>query len=192
MTTYTINDTQSDVMTLHLNMSSAHVEDENMSHGDEIDTEEAHYVTIESLRPGDFVKTYKRGYKKIKYIGKGYIKNDPDKWYKCLYKLPKTGDMVDDLLVTGGHSILVDEDRHPHPHPCTGKVGRVEDKLLLLAGSPNSDFIKQEDTDMHEIYHITLESDNDEEVFGIYANGVLAETCSEKCLLSARVTLIPS
>ena len=72
---------------------------------------EEEYIPIENLRKGNLVKTYNRGYRKIDLIGKQIMKNDPDRCRPCMYKLKKTEEngLTEDLFITGGHSILVDD-----------------------------------------------------------------------------------
>ena len=126
------------------------------------------YVGIKELKPGDLVKTYKSGYKKIKLIGSKPITNNPESREYSLYKMESTG-----LILTGAHSILVDNlDLSKH-------IGMIEDKYLL--NIMYSDKFKQitEPIQM-QIYHLVLESDNINKRYGIYANGILAETTFEK------------
>ena len=72
---------------------------------------EDEYIAIELLQIGDFVKTYKHGYRKVSKVITGKLKNNPKKWNMCMYKMAKTetNGLIEDLIVTGGHSILVDE-----------------------------------------------------------------------------------
>jgi hypothetical protein len=126
------------------------------------------YIGIKELKPGDLVKTYKSGYKKIKLIGSKPITNNPKSKEYSLYKMESTG-----LVLTGAHSILVDNlDISFH-------IGMIEDKYLL--NIMYSDKFKQitEPIQM-QIYHLVLESDNINKRYGIYANGILAETTFEK------------
>jgi hypothetical protein len=66
------------------------------------------YKKIEHLKEGDLVKTYKRGTKRIAEIIQGEFINNPGVWHHCMYKMAKRPGMTGDLMVTGGHSILVD------------------------------------------------------------------------------------
>ena len=69
------------------------------------------YIPIETLRSGDLVKTFKHGYRKIDLIGKNTLINNPSKFNECMFKMEKTDSngLIEDLIVTGGHSILVDD-----------------------------------------------------------------------------------
>jgi len=77
-----------------------------------LNNKEEEYVPIENLRAGDIVKTYHYGYRKIELIGKNCLINHPDhKFTSSMYKMEKTetNGLIEDLIVTGGHSILVDD-----------------------------------------------------------------------------------
>ncbi len=134
---------------------------------------------IEELCVGDLVKTLEHGYKAVKYVKCRPMTNNPDKWKNCMFKI-KGGD----LTVTGGHSILVDElsndilEKYKTNDVSLDRLV-VEGKKLELAGLSDK-FEKIEDNDMYIYYHLVLENENETEEYGIYADGVLAETCSEK------------
>ena len=55
----------------------------------------------------------------------------------------------------------------------------IDDKYLLLA-CVSKDFVKIEDTEKYSYYHFILENNGDDEQrFGVYANGILTETPSK-------------
>ena len=76
------------------------------------------------------------GYRKIELIGKNIMINEPT-IFNCMYIMKKTEDntLLEDLIITGGHSILVDELTHEEQHQ--QKLLRfdekIDDKILLLA-----------------------------------------------------------
>jgi hypothetical protein len=152
------------------------------------------YVNIEDLRSGDIVNTYLHGKKKIKYIGKGNMTNNPAQWNGCVRRLPKSGDMTDDLLVTGAHSILVDELSEKESEGMTAVYGtadrKVDDKTLLLSWV-SSKFEAVDDNKEYTYYHLVLEHDDDvNKRYGIFANGVLTESQSEKHFLDKNYVIL--
>jgi hypothetical protein len=145
------------------------------------------YVNIEDLREGDLVNTYLHGKKAIKFIGKDTLFNNPDKWNGCLKKLPKLGDMTDDLYITGAHSILVDELSEKESEGVMAIYGttdrKIDDKFMLNAWvSEKAEPVLN--ANFFTIYHVVLEHDDDEDnKYGIWANGLLTESQCEKHFL---------
>jgi hypothetical protein len=146
------------------------------------------YVAIELLKVGDFVKTYKHGYRKISKIISGSFRNNPKKWNMCMYKMAKTesNGLLEDLIVTGGHSLLVDSISETE-QANYDELGLTEwckdtiDGKRLLLSSVSDHFKAIQDTEKYNYYHLLLENNDDEEErFGIWANGVLTETPNVK------------
>lgn len=144
-------------------------------------------VPIQKIKKGDLVKTYKYGYKEVEDIESTYSSMSNE--LNSLYKLPMGtySGMTDDLYITGGHSLLVDklsENEHDNMRRISWKphLFKVADKHKLLAMyNPKMKRVDIRD----KIYHIVLEQINDHSpysVYGVYANGVLAESCSRRSL----------
>jgi len=146
------------------------------------ENEEEVYKKVSELKVGDLVKTYKQGYKKIKLFrsfkyNPFNISND----LNLLYKHKENG-----VIVTGGHSILVDELTEQEKLNNLKHYGfdqTIEDKKLLLACSSDK-FEKIDYRNEYYLCHFSLESDDPKEHFGVYmTDGILSESCPEEALL---------
>ena len=140
------------------------------------------YMPIECMRVGTMVKTL-GSYSQVEKIGKRVCLNNPKHPKHCMYVMEKTGDMTDDLVVTGAHSILVDEisDEERFLLKEMDFVQMLDGKYLLLAAASNK-FKKIEEVKEFTCYHFVLKTDDNDvnKRFGVYANGVLTESISSK------------
>ena len=130
------------------------------------------YIKIQDLKKNDLIKTYKNGYRPIKLIGKNSFVNNPSIFHSCMY-------YYNDLFITGGHSILVDEiDNKPKEYELWyNNKNKIEDKYLKLC-CDDERFIKINSNDEFTVFHLVLEGD--EKQYGIYVNeGLLSETTTE-------------
>jgi len=152
-----------------------------------IDNEET-YVPIQLIKVGDLVKTYIHGYKLVELIGCNTIYNsvDSQRIKDKLYNYTQTNypEITEELVITGGHSILVDK-LTKHQKEKTKKYWdiyhKTDDKYRLLS-VVNNKASPYEIQGEFNIYHIALESDDEFINFGIYANGLLVESCSKHYL----------
>ena len=144
------------------------------------------YVPIEDLKSGDIVKTYLHGDKEIIYVGQGKFKNNTNNFTECMYKMKKSSNssLIEDLIVTGYHSVLVDDlgKYKDINNKLFNKEPKLDDKYLLLA-SVSEDFIKMMDKNEYIYYHICLENEDDNKHYGIWTNGILSETISKKLFM---------
>jgi hypothetical protein len=142
-------------------------------YGDEI------YIPIQNLRKGDLVKTLNYGYIQIHSVGHAILYNDSlNKNVTQKLYCKKTG--FDDLILTGGHSILVDslnEAEIIKTNKYWDVPKMIDDKYLLLACIDKNAELYEKNGLMN-IYHVALECENIHRNFGIYANGILVESCS--------------
>jgi hypothetical protein len=132
------------------------------------------YIPIEDITLNTFVKTYKNNYVKVKNIINGSFINDPNKFSKCMYKMKKTDNMIDDLIVTGRHSILLDNLTNFERRKQIffgGSISKIENKYLLIAAASNK-FEQIKDEEEYTYYHLILENKR----YGIWANGILTES----------------
>ena len=146
------------------------------------------YVPIQTLKPGDLVKTYKHGYVALKLIGIRDIVNsgDAERSKERLYQCTSAAypELFEDLFITGSHSILVDTltaDQQKQSIDIFDKIYKTDDKYRLPACIDDRS-VPYNKAGTFPIYHIALENENYYYNYGIYANGLLVETCSLRYL----------
>jgi hypothetical protein len=155
------------------------------------------YIPIEELKIGTLVKTYKHGYKKVTTILHDKIFNMCSHDKSCsnafqnicnqmyTYSRESNPDLIADLHLTGGHSLLLDtltdeESNNMNQINWAKEDFMIEDKYKLLACYSGKLNISTEQDDV-EVYHFTLETPENAKpthAYGVYANGILAESCS--------------
>ena len=150
------------------------------------------YVPIEDIKDNMWVKTYKHGYKRAKFIIKGEIINTEYKTINKMYKYPKNNnkDLIEDLYITGGHSLLYNKltenqqnkmKRLIEKHNIEEYNFKIDDKYKLIAYYDDNMEEVMED-EIYNIYHLVLENENKTGNYGIYANGILVESTDEMTL----------
>jgi hypothetical protein len=132
-------------------------------------------IPVEELKVGMKVKTLKHGYKAITLMGTSTIRNPggSERIRNRLYVYPK-----ENLVLTGGHSVLLDDVSGDQLHRIKKSFGGVfftEGKLRLMA--------MDDETAMpylakgtFPIYNFVLEAPNENTNYGVFANGKLVES----------------
>jgi len=152
------------------------------------DTFEEQYVKIENMKKGMLVKTHLHGFKPVHSIGKGKIYNPTkdtmttDRLYMISKK--KYSDLIDDLYITGNHSVLVPsltDEQHEKITDYMKEIYITDDQYRLPA-CLDERFTECSDYGNKTIWHFALEHDDIFENYGVYANGLLVETCSIRYL----------
>ena len=147
------------------------------------------YKRIEKLKNGDRVKTYLNGYKPIVLIGNRDIVHNASnervkhQLYKCVPA--QYPEVFEDLVLTGCHSILVKKfasnAQEDSVRDFLGKICITENNYRLPASLDDRALV-YESPGTYTIYHIALENDDYYMNYGIYANGLLVESCSKRYL----------
>lgn len=138
------------------------------------------YIPIENITKEMFVKTLNNGYKQVIQVLKTFIVNEPGKLLDRIYVLQKekNSNLIEDLFVTGGHSIMVDKYIDNQEKETIKLMGdnnfMIQDKYRLLA-CLNNDFIGVNNDLRYNIYHLSV---GEQDI--IYANGILSETFNIK------------
>ena len=145
------------------------------------------YLAIQYLRKGDLVKTV-NDFIPIHAIGKREIfhpanqNRHKDQLYKCS---PDHFPVFEDLVITGCHSILVDEFKEGEREKTieiNGDMYLSENKYRLPACVDERATV-YETRGTYTIYHFALENDDYYNNYGVYANGLLVETCCIRNLM---------
>lgn len=140
---------------------------------------EEYEKVVEELKVGDLVKSYKHGNRKIQNICEGELINDISKIRWSMYKMKESG-----LIVTGGHSIMVDKlsEEEYERTISEWEIQEIDENVLLMAGY-SSKFEQIQGNEKFIHYNFNLENNgNENKRYGVYANGVLVETPSEKTI----------
>lgn len=141
------------------------------------------YKKIQDLDTTDIVKTTE-GNIKIRAVQKIFNNMKNRNELQKIYKLSKKYDenLIEDLYITGGHSILVDkltlENEIGMKKYFGDKLPQIDGKYLLLA-CVDTRFEPVEFDEEITLYHILLENDDKDKQYAIYANGILSESISE-------------
>ena len=145
------------------------------------------YRPVEELRKGDLIQTVEHGFLPINMIGKREIVHDAlnerieNQLYRCNHE-----DVFDELIITGCHSILVEdffseEQREKTMEYNKGRVFITDNHYRLPAFLDDRASV-YEPAGTYTIYHFALENEDYYMNYGVYANGLLVETCSKRYL----------
>ena len=162
------------------------------------------YQNIENIKYGTLVKTYAHSYnnsnshnlgnklsyyKKVTHIGKTtiyptkYNSNPINKLYKLSTdNYDEIDEFREDLYITGAHSILVDLLTSKQIEETIKQLGDIyitNDKYRLMACLDDRAEICNRNTP-YIIWHLALENTSRYGNYGIYANGLLVESCSQR------------
>ena len=147
------------------------------------------YRKIQHLKRGDLVKTFRHGFVPVFMVGKKDIVHSPtlerskNHLYKCTPE--HYPELADDLVLTGCHSILVDdyvdEEQLDKTIQVNGDVYVTEGKYRLPVCADKRATI-YERAGKYTVYHVALENDDYYMNYGIYANGLLVESTSKRFL----------
>jgi hypothetical protein len=141
------------------------------------------YKSIETLMPGTLVKTSRDGYKKVEVLGQGTIQNpgDTERSENRLYKCSQANypEITEDLFITGCHSILVNKISDKQREDTIKHLGRifVTDRKYRLIACLDDRAEPFASEGQYTIYHLALEHTDPKMNYGVYANGLLVETC---------------
>lgn len=143
------------------------------------------YVRVEELVEGHLVQTSHHGLLPICALGRSRVYNSGSQArikdrlyaYRPRSEIPE---LFEELVLTGLHSALVagltsTEERQMVAH--FGKVKQTDNKYHLLA-CKDARAAPYEKKGLFNVYHLALECDDRSRHYGIYANGLLVESCS--------------
>jgi hypothetical protein len=154
------------------------------------------YRPVQDLRKGDLVQTCQHGLIPINMIGHKVVTNSKDatpvdKLFVCSPQ--NYPEVFEHLYITGLHSILVDdltEEQESSIYELIGKIYVTDNKLRLPIFMDKKAKMHDEEGE-YDVYHIALDHEHELMNYGIYANGLLVETCCIKYLRDlSRMTLL--
>ena len=147
------------------------------------------YVPVQNLRKGHLVKTLNDGYVPIYMVGKSVMNHNAEKsrTKHKLYKCTKSAypELTEDLVMTGCHSVLVEDFKNEEERQATIDVNGniyITDSMYRLPVCIDKRAVVYETPGEYTIYHLALENEDYYMNYGIYANGLLVESCSKRFL----------
>lgn len=146
---------------------------------------------VEDMKPGLYVKTYKHGYIKVKHIAFKTLENpsSEERIANRLYCLSPSAypALKSELYLTGCHSILEDTITDTQAKTMTEYLGKLfsTDEKLRLTAMADERAVPYTKKETCRVWHICLEHFDEEMNYGIYANGLLVESCCERNILKS-------
>jgi hypothetical protein len=143
---------------------------------------------VQDMRPGVLVKTLLDGYVPVDMIGTTKLFNpgNCERFAERLYLLSKDKypELNEDLVLTGAHSILVDELTEIQREKTISRLDNLysTDCKYRLMAEFDERAVPYEVEGEFNIYHFALENDEYLCNYGVFANGLLVETCSKRYL----------
>jgi len=143
------------------------------------------YRPIETLRVGDRISTLWNGFQPIVMIGKRTIYHpaSPERVKEQLYVCSpeQYPEVIADLVLTGCHSILVrsfsSDEQRARSIEVNGDLF-VTDNRYRVPACVDERATVYPHSGNYDVYHLALEHTDPRMNYGIYANGLLVESCS--------------
>ncbi len=160
---------------------------EILTYDEAADKEE--YVKVQDLRKGVLVKTLRSGYVPVKIAttSKVYNPGNGKRSEHCLFRCPTSvfPELKEDLIITGHHSILVDNLTEEQINEIQDTYGRVyiTEKKYRLPAFIDERTVPYEQEGTFNICHFALENNNVKANYGVYANGGLVFESANECRL---------
>jgi hypothetical protein len=154
------------------------------------ETYQDEYVPVETLRKGDLIATSESGYQPIHSIGYKTIprpKSDPNPSNR-LYKFSKKTcpSVFEPLYITGEHCTLhrnIPEDKRDRITEHMGDVYITEEYYRMPAFLDDRGEPYDGEDSPATIWHFALEHENVAHNYGVWANGLLVESCAIESLM---------
>jgi hypothetical protein len=151
------------------------------------DGKEVH-IKVQDIRKGTLIKTLKHGYVPVNMIGTTKLYNSgdalrgTDKLYVC--SSANYPSVTEDLVITGCHSILEGTITEKQKEGTLEMLGRlmVTDGKYRIMAFLDERAVPYPEEGVFPIWHLALDNDNYYMNYGIWANGLLVETCSKRYL----------
>lgn len=147
------------------------------------------YRKIEDLKQGDLVKTYLHGnvqVDKVRHTSIHHSQNSHKRDQLFVYRKENNSFLTDDLVLTGGHSVLVDALTEKELKDLIqfheNVIYTTDDKIRLLSCIDQRAVPYEKEESDEIIYHLSLDHTDPDKNYGIWANGMLAETCQQSVI----------